>query len=179
METPATVIFDSEATLSVAPKSYYNRVPLSRACENEYNLQDPEGMPIKVYGTRVIPFKFDRATIKILVVVCDVAYPVLATKELIHNGISLTFCNKQSFISFKARKYELESEGQHLKLNLRKAILKFKSDLNQESKVLPNLRSRISSLLNKKEPIHIFPVKSSPYSLNMITTRKDLLPVLM
>ena len=173
------MIFDSDATISVAPKSYYNRVPLNRACVNEYNLQDPAGNPIKVYGTRKIPFKFDRATIRMDVVICDVAHPVFATKELIHNGISLTFCNKHSFIAYKAKKYELESEGSHLKLNLRKAIFKFKYDLKQESNVSPNLRTRILSIKENNEPIHIFPIRSTPYSPNMTTTSQEYLPVLM
>ena len=179
VETPSTVIVDSEATISVAPKSFYNRVPLDRTCENEYNLQDPAGNPIKVYGTRKIPFRIERATIRMEVVVCDVAYPVFATKELIQKGVSLTFCSKQSFISFKARKYDLESEGSHIKLNLRKAIFKFKSDLKQDTEVSPNLRTRILSIKKINEPFHIFPVKSTPYSLNMTSTKQEYLPILM
>ena len=161
VETPSTVIVDSDATISVAPKSYYNRVPLDRACENEYNLQDPAGNPIKVYGTRKIPFKIERATIRMDVVICEVAYPVFATKELIQKGVSLTFCSKQSFISFKARKYNLKFEGSHLKLNLRKAIFKFKSDLKEDTEVSSNLRTRIMSIKRIRKSVAILTTCSS------------------
>ena len=58
-----TVILDSEAAISVAPKSYFNKVPITKDSKSKYILRDSEGNLIKVNGTREIPYKFGKATV--------------------------------------------------------------------------------------------------------------------
>ena len=153
------MILDSEAALSVAPKSYFNRVPINKDCRDEYNLQDPQGNPIKVYGTREVPYKFGRATIKIKVLVCDVAYPVIATQQLIQKGVSLTFCSNNSFISYQNKVYKMCPAGSHLRLNIRNAIFNLKSDLMTKSCESRKLSSQISA---PKENYFKFPANQNP-----------------
>ena len=64
-EDPKSVILDSGATVSVAPKSFYTKIPLEQVCNNEYKLQNASGGDLEIYGTRIVPFKLGRATIKI------------------------------------------------------------------------------------------------------------------
>ena len=153
------MILDSEAALSVAPKSYFNRVPLTKDCRDEYNLHDPQGNTIKVYGTREVPYKFGRSTIKIKVVVCDVAYPVIATQQLIHKGVSLTISNNNSFISYQNKVYKMCPAGTHLRLNIGNAIFNLRTDLMSKSYESRNLSSQIST---NKEKQFKFPANQNP-----------------
>ena len=42
-EDPKSVILDSVATVSVAPKSFYTKIPLGKVCNDEYKLQNASG----------------------------------------------------------------------------------------------------------------------------------------
>ena len=124
-----------------------------------YTLQDSQGNLIKVYGTRKIPYKLGKATVKITVVVCDVAYPVIATQQLINKGVSLSFCNTQSFISYQNKIYKMSPAGNHLRLNIRNAIFNLEPEGPSHFKTQKNLSSQIS---NQKDNSFRFPVTGNP-----------------
>ena len=105
--SPQSVIIDSGAAVSVAPKSYFNRIPLNTDCSQEYRLQNASGDKLKIYGTRLVPFKLGRATITVKTVICDVVQPLLATNDLLNKGVSVTLGTSESYITHLNKRYPL------------------------------------------------------------------------
>ena len=96
--SPKSVILDSGASISVAPASFFPKIALDTSCSNEYKLQDASGTTLKTHGTRQVPLKLGRATVRILFVICDVVMPLLSTNELLPAGVSVTLKQEGSFL---------------------------------------------------------------------------------
>ena len=117
--SPQSVIIDSGDAVSVAPKSYFNRIPLGSNCNPEYRLQNASGDQLKIFGTREAPFKLGRATIKVRTVICDVAQPLVATNDLITKGASVALGTNGSYLTHLNRKYPLDKDGKHYRIRTR------------------------------------------------------------
>ena len=87
----------------MAPKSFYTKIPLEQVCNNEYKLQNASGGDLKIYGTRMIPFKLGRATIKIKFVICEVVAPLLSTNDLNSMGVSVVLSHEGSVLKYKKK----------------------------------------------------------------------------
>ena len=165
------MILDSGAAVSVAPKSYFNRIPLEDNCNPEYRLQNASGDQLKIYGTRKVPFKLGRATIKIRTVICDVVQPLIATNDLLTKGVSVTLGTNGSYLTHLNKKYPLDKAGKHYRIRTRYPV----------SSVMPVLECGIQkfedvSILQKDFPKSPLDNNSEDNALgtNVVTVSKTL-----